>query len=111
MTIRINPAGLARTKWHEYAVRFVFGELIHRGGGLNRPSLRTAMAALPCLSGDLSGKRDASLKTRYPEEETRRPAGCHPRARSGDARCGRSRARLQRPCRIRDRCLATAGSV
>jgi hypothetical protein len=34
MTIRINPACLARTKWHEYAVRFVFGGLITAAAGL-----------------------------------------------------------------------------
>jgi len=34
MTIHIDLAGLGRTKWHEYAVRFVFGGLITAAAGL-----------------------------------------------------------------------------
>jgi hypothetical protein len=34
MTIRIDLDGLRRTKWHEYAIRFVFGGLITAAAGL-----------------------------------------------------------------------------
>ena len=33
MTIRIDLAGLRRTKWHEYAIRFLFGGLITATAG------------------------------------------------------------------------------
>jgi hypothetical protein len=34
MMIRINLTGLRRTKWHEYAVRFLLGGLITVAAGL-----------------------------------------------------------------------------
>jgi hypothetical protein len=34
MTISIDLVGLRRTKWHEYAIRFVFGGLITAAAGL-----------------------------------------------------------------------------
>jgi hypothetical protein len=34
MTIRIDLAGMRRTKWHDYAIRFLFGGLITAAAGL-----------------------------------------------------------------------------
>ena len=34
MMIRIDLAGLRRTKWHEYAIRFLFGGLLTAAAGL-----------------------------------------------------------------------------
>jgi len=34
MTIRIDLVGLRRTKWHEYAIRFLFGGIITATAGL-----------------------------------------------------------------------------
>jgi len=34
MTIRIDLSGLRRTKWHDYAIRFLFGGLITGAAGL-----------------------------------------------------------------------------
>ncbi len=33
MIVQINPSGLKETKWHEYAMRFVFGGLITAAAG------------------------------------------------------------------------------
>jgi Protein of unknown function (DUF3147) len=32
--VKIDPSGLAQTRWHEYAVRFVCGGLITAGAGI-----------------------------------------------------------------------------
>jgi len=34
MMIRIDVAGLRRTKWHDYAIRFLFGGLVTAAAGL-----------------------------------------------------------------------------
>src|SRR5436853_4500403 len=34
MTVHLNPSGLGQTKWHEYAVRFLFGGLATAAAGI-----------------------------------------------------------------------------
>jgi len=34
MTVHLNPSGLGQAKWHEYAVRFLFGGLITAAAGI-----------------------------------------------------------------------------
>src|SRR5205814_8637428 len=34
MRVEVDPSALARTKWHEYAVRFLFGGLITAAAGV-----------------------------------------------------------------------------
>jgi hypothetical protein len=53
MMIRIDVAGLRRTKWYEYAVRFLFGGLITAAAGLIAdrwgPSIGGLFLAFPAI--------------------------------------------------------------
>ena|ERR1700730_9615588 len=46
MTISIDLAALRKTKWHEYAIRFVFGGLITAAAGLIAHSYEAAIGGL-----------------------------------------------------------------
>jgi hypothetical protein len=51
--IRIDLAGLRRTKWHDYAIRFLFGGLITAAAGLIAqrwgPGIGGAFLAFPAI--------------------------------------------------------------
>jgi hypothetical protein len=68
---------------------------------------------LPCAECRGESEQGSVLILYSSEHETQKkdsagPAGCHSRARSRRARCGRSRTPFYRPCRIRNRCLQFA---
>jgi hypothetical protein len=71
MTIRIDPASLARTTWLEYAVRFVFGGLITAAAGLIAhrygPAIGGLFLAFPAIfpaSATLVEKHEIQKKKR-----------------------------------------------
>ena len=75
MTIHIDLAGLGRTKWHEYAVRFVFGGLITAAAGLIAhrygPGIGGLFLAFPAIF-----PASATLVEKH-ETQKKRRAGLH----------------------------------
>ena len=111
MMIRIDLTGLTRTKWYEYAIRFLFGGLITVATGVIAQHWGPGIGGLSGFSGDVPGQRDADRKAREAKEKTRRSPRHRSRPRGRCARCGGSRARLYRPGRIRACRLATPGPL
>jgi hypothetical protein len=71
MMIRIDLAGLRRTKWHDYAIRFLFGGLITAAAGLIAqrwgPSIGGLFLAFPAIfpaSATLVEKHEKEKKAR-----------------------------------------------
>ena len=71
MTIRIDIGGLRRTKWYEYAIRFLFGGLITAAAGLIAerwgPAIGGLFLAFPAIfpaSATLVEKHERQKKTR-----------------------------------------------
>ena len=90
MKISANFSALGKTKWYEYAVRFVLGGVVTIIAGLLAkrfwPGIRRPIS---CVSSDISCQRHTPGKTRTRKETTRgdyrsgaRSPGCGPR-------CGR----------------------
>ena len=84
MIIGIDLDGMRRTKLHEYAVRFVFGGLITAAAGLIAHRYGPGIGGL-FLSRYLPCQCHARGEARKPEKRTRRPGGCHSRARSSSS--------------------------
>jgi hypothetical protein len=71
MTIRIDLSGLRETRWHEYAIRFVFGGLITSATGLIAhlygPQTAGLFLAFPAIfpaTATLVEKHEAQKKNR-----------------------------------------------
>ena len=71
MMIRIDLAGLRRTKWHDYAIRFLFGGLITAAAGLIAqrwgPGIGGVFLAFPAIfpaSATLVEKHETQKKNR-----------------------------------------------
>ena len=71
MMIRIDLAGLRRTKWHDYAIRFLFGGLITAAAGLiaqhREPGIGGVFLAFPAIfpaSATLVEKHETQKKNR-----------------------------------------------
>ncbi len=71
MMIRIELAGLRRTKWHDYAIRFLFGGLITAAAGLIAqrwgPGIGGLFLAFPAIfpaSATLVEKHEKQKKNR-----------------------------------------------
>ena len=101
MMIRIDLAGLRKTKWHDYAARFLFGGLITAAAGLIAQRWGPGIGGLFLAFPAIFPASATLVETRKAEEEPRRPSRRRARARSGRAGCSRNRARLYRPRRIR----------
>jgi hypothetical protein len=75
MKIHIEPAALKRTKWHEYAVRFLFGGLITAIAGLIAKRYGPGVAGL-FLAFPAIFPASATLIEKH-ETEKQRKAGLH----------------------------------
>jgi hypothetical protein len=71
MTVHLNPSALRETKWHEYAVRFLFGGLITAAAGIIAkkfgPSIGGLFLAFPAIfpaSATLIEKHEKRKKER-----------------------------------------------
>src|SRR5256885_5587461 len=81
MKIRINPEVLGQTKWHEYAVRFLFGGLITAAAGIIAkkfgPEVGGLFLAFPAIfpaSATLIEKHEKQKKERLGLNGTKRAA-------------------------------------
>ena len=83
MTIRIDLAGLRRTKWYEYAIRFLFGGMITAAAGFIAhrwgPATGGLFLAFPAIF-----PASATLVEKH-EKEKKKRAGLHGVVRGREA--------------------------
>jgi hypothetical protein len=60
MRVKINVPALGQTRWHDYAIRIVFGGLITAGAGIVAKEFGARHRwVVPGFSGDIPGKCNA----------------------------------------------------